>query len=296
MSDRDLRSVYFTIWALCAMVCASCTPKTDQTMPVPKVTGTVRDEAGNPLVGVKAEVTPLGREAVVTDADGRFVVSWYAELAERQVTTFLLVARDPARNLAEVVEVDRRTGNLDLRLKPGLIFTGTVLDHEGKPLAGARTEVSVGVANRNVPLGLVERAITGKDGTFEVKAIPPGRRYVVAATAAGYGQSVVSIDASHTKNGRQDIGQLKLVLANLSVSGIVVDAHNKPVADAMIFTAGGDLRTRTDVRTDADGKFVISGIRSGSILGIASTRGPAPLHGSVWTEGGATDVRIVVSE
>jgi protocatechuate 3,4-dioxygenase beta subunit len=262
----------------------------------PEVTGTVRDEGGNPLAGIRVEVTPAGREPVVTGADGRFVVGWYAGLGGPQITSLLLVARDPTRNLAEIAEVDERTGSLDLILKPGVILTGTVLSQKGSPLAGARVEVLVRGPDRTVPLGLIEQVSTAENGTFEVKAVPPGRRCVVTATAAGYGSSDVSVDASDMKGNRYDIGQLKLVLADLSISGTVVDVHDKPVAGAVIFTAGGDLRMHTGIQTDADGKFVIKGVSSRPILLIASTRGPAPMHGSVWTEGGAIDVRIVVSE
>lgn len=263
--------------------------------PVSTVVGIVRDEGGNPLAGVKVEVTPVGREAVLTDSDGRFAVGWYAGLGGPQATRFILVARDPARNLAEIMEIDQRTGTLDLTLKGGVIFTGTVLNQEGRPLAGAHIQVSVRALSRGVPLGVIGQAITAEDGKFEVTAIPAGRRYVITATAPGYGPSSMSIDALSKKGSRQDVGQLKLALANLSISGIVVDIHNKPVAGAFIFTAGGDLRTRSDVRTDTDGKFVITGIKPGSILVIASTRGAEPMHGSVWAEGGATNVRIIVS-
>jgi protocatechuate 3,4-dioxygenase beta subunit len=264
--------------------------------PLLRVMGTVRDEAGNPLSGVRIEVTPVGRAAVLTDADGKFTVSWYAGLAGPGVTTFILVARDPARNLAEIVEVNEQTDRLDLTLKPGVIFTGTVLNGEGRPLAGARVQILVRGRSRSVPLGLVGEVVADKNGMFEIKAIPSGRRCVVTATAAGYGSGNLSVNASNRKGSRQDIGQLKLALANLSISGVVVDAHNKPVAGANIFTAGGDLRTGTDIRTDADGKFVIKGVTSDTILVIASTRGTAPKHGSVWAKGGATDVKVVVSE
>jgi hypothetical protein len=267
-----------------------------ESTPLLKVTGTVRDEAGNPLSGVRIEVTPVGRGAVVTDADGKVAASWDPGLAGPGVATFILVARDPARNLAEIVEVNERTDRLDLRLKPSVILSGTVLNREGGSLAGARVQVSVRGRNRSVPLGLVGEILADKNGAFEIKAIPSGRRCVVTATATGYGPSNISVNVSNRKGSRQDIGQLKLALANLSISGVVVDAHDRPVAGANIFTAGGDLRTGTNIRTDADGKFVIKGVTSDTILVIASTRGAAPKHASVWAKGGATDVKVVISE
>jgi len=262
----------------------------------PTVTGAVRNEAGNPLAGIKIEVTPAGGEPVVTGADGKFVVGWYAGLGGPQTTTSILVARDPTRNLAEIAEVDERTGSLDLRLKPAVIISGTVLNQEGKPLAGARVQVFVRVADRGVPMGLIEQVGTAENGTFEVKAVPSARQCVVTATAAGYGSDNISVDVSNMKGNRYDVGQLKLALADLSISGVVVDVHDKPVAGAIISTAGGDLRIHAGIRTDADGRFVVKGVSPDLILVIATTRGPAAKHGSVRTKGGATDVKIVVSE
>ena len=42
----------------------------------PKITGVVRDEAGNPVEGVKLKVCPMGREGVASDAEGKFEVNY----------------------------------------------------------------------------------------------------------------------------------------------------------------------------------------------------------------------------
>ena len=146
------------------------------------------------------------------------------------------------------------------------------------------------------PFGPIEQATTGENGTFEIKAIPAGRQYEVAAMATGYGTSHISVNASHLNDRRQNVGQFTLLLANLSVSGVVVDSHDKPIASATVSAFDGSLPPRGDVRTDADGKFVIKGVPAGPTLLMAHTTGSTLMHGSVQANGGATGVIIVVSE
>ena len=118
----------------------------------PRVTGTVRDEAGNPLAGVRIAVTSPGALEAVTPADGEFALDWNPELSRLGARTGTLVARDITHNLAETVEIDEQTGHLDFKLKPGVIFTGTVLNQEGKPLIGARILVTLRSSDRGVAL------------------------------------------------------------------------------------------------------------------------------------------------
>ncbi len=264
----------------------------------PKVSGTVRDGAGNPLAGAKIQIMPSTGGGVVTDADGKFAMSWDPGPLKLPDTAFVLVARDLSRNLAEAVAVDEEMDNLDLRLKPGAVLTGTVLNQEGKPLSGARILIHLQQLKRGAPTpaGLLEEIVTAENGTFRIQAIPPERRYRVSAMANGYGAQEVDVHASNLLDDRQDLGQFRLPLANLSISGIVVNSDGKPVPDATVRTVDGSLPPRGDVRTDAEGKFVIKGVPAGSILLIADTRGPKYMHGFIQANGGATGVRIVVSE
>jgi protocatechuate 3,4-dioxygenase beta subunit len=262
----------------------------------PKVSGTVRDEAGKPLAGVRIQVMPSVGEAATTDADGKFALSWDSGLGKRDGATFVLMARDPGRNLAETVEINEQMDTLDLRLKPGTILMGTVVNHEGKPLPGAQIFVDLRDLDGSGLWGRIEQATTGEDGTFEVQAIPVGRQYEVTATAKGYGTQDVSLHASRLTPDRQDVGQFKLPLADLSISGIVVDEEGKPVADATVHIFDGSLPRHGEVRTDAEGKFTIQGVPAGPSLLVARTRGPTYLHGSIRANGGATGARIVVSK
>ena len=92
------------------------------------------------------------------------------------------------------------------------------------------------------------------------------------------------------------MGQLTLKLANLSVSGVVVDTDDKPVEGADINSYGEGQPNRHRITSDAEGKFTIENICEGRLRVSANVRGQNRLRGNVETEGGATDVKIVVSE
>jgi protocatechuate 3,4-dioxygenase beta subunit len=262
----------------------------------PKIAGTVRDEAGRPLAGVKIEIKPMGGPSeYTTDAQGRFEVSWDPRTWGPGGTTIVLVAREEARNLAEAVEIEERTTRLDLTLKPGGIITGTVLNEEGKPLRGAHVRVSLQVARWGSSLGRGDLATTGPDGRFEIKAVPLEQRYVVTALAEGYGKRDVTVEPGAMKDNRLDAGQFKLVPATLSITGVVVDPDDQPVAGAEIYGYGDGQPDLHGIRTDAEGKFTIKGVCPGVVRLSVNSRTQPSLYGNATAEGGATDLRIVIS-
>jgi len=125
------------------------------------------------------------------------------------------------------------------------------------------------------------------DGNFEIKALPPGHKYSVSVSADGYGRKSVQADAEDAVDNRLELKPIVLALANLSVSGVVVDTEGKPIAGARVY-ASGEGQSYRSVQTDAEGKFTIEKVIAGSI------RLRASFGGSVQTEGGAKDVKIVM--
>jgi len=84
-------------------------------------------------------------------------------------------------------------------------------------------------------------------------------------------------------------------VANLSVSGVVIDNNDEPVAGVSIYCSGeGQPRSHTE--TDTGGKFTLEKVCAGKIRINADKTGTTRLYGSIETDGGATDVRIVMSE
>ncbi|MCH7559126.1 MAG: carboxypeptidase regulatory-like domain-containing protein [Planctomycetes bacterium] len=260
----------------------------------PKITGVVRDEKDKPVQGVKLKVCPTGGQDVSSDAEGKFEVNWDPRGWGERETTFYLVARHEQRNLAATVEIDEDTRTLDIRLRPGVTFTGKVLDPDGKGIANARILVMLRASSWG---STIARDIgqSNAEGNFEVKAIPAEHKYSITASAEGYGQNRTEVQADDAVDNQLDVGTLTLAVANLSVSGVVVDANDKPVANARISTYGEGQPYR-NTQTDADGKFTIEKVCAGKIRISTNISGRTRLYGSVETEGGATDVKVVISE
>jgi hypothetical protein len=75
----------------------------------------------------------------------------------------------------------------------------------------------------------------------------------------------------------------------------VVDPNDKPVAGASVYGFGESQPDPHTIQTDAEGKFTLKGVCPGPIRVQVSSRGPKPVYGFAQAEGGATDLRIVVS-
>jgi protocatechuate 3,4-dioxygenase beta subunit len=262
---------------------------------LPKISGIVRDEAGHPLAGVKLEVKPMGRDETNSDASGKFEAAWDPRMWGPQGTTLVLVARDVAHNLAEAVDLDEQGGSLDVKLKPGVTVTGSVLSEGGKPLPGARIRVSLRASRWSSSLGRGELATADPEGKFVVKALPPEREYTVTAVANGYGKRDVPVDPANIKDNHFEAGPFKLTPATLSISGIVVDPNDQPVAGASVYGYGNGQPDLGNIQTDNEGKFTIKGVCPGSIRLNVNTRTPPYRYANLEVEGGATDVKIVIS-
>jgi len=149
----------------------------------PRVRGVVRDAAGKPLQEVDVRVLPGGGEGVRSDSQGQFEIIWDPGFWGERDTTFCLVARAEQHNLAAIVEIDEGTKTLDIKLKPGVTFTGKVVDPNEQGIAGARVRMMLRVSNWGSSLSRSEAEADDK-GDFQIKAIPAGHRYNLYASAA----------------------------------------------------------------------------------------------------------------
>jgi protocatechuate 3,4-dioxygenase beta subunit len=193
------------------------------------------------------------------------------------------------------VEIEEDASGVDIILKPAVTFTGRVVDPDSKGIESARITVMLRVSSWGSSIGR-DRITTDEQGKFEIKAIPAEHKYSLYVVADGYGEiRKEEISTDDAVNNHLDIGVLTLAVANLSVSGVVVENDGKPVAGARIYCSGeGQSRSRAE--TDIEGKFTLEKVCAGRIRINADKSGTTRLYGSVETEGGATDVRIVISQ
>ncbi len=264
---------------------------------MPKLTGIVRDEKGKPLKGVKLKVCPSGRDTGISQADGTFEVNYDPGDFPSEISDYILVCRYEEGNLAATAPIDEDT-KFDITLKPAVIFTGKVLDPDGKGISSARVNIMIRGERWGSTISSNDRIVTNQEGKFEIKALPDDNRYNLYARADGYGENRgEEINTDDAINNHLDVGTITLEVANLSVSGIVVDDDEKPVAGARI-SCYGDNQPHRSGQTDTKGKFTLENVCAGQLRISANKSGSMQprLYGSIETEGGATDVRIVISQ
>lgn len=264
---------------------------------MPKVAGVVRDEKGNVIEGVKLKICPTGgRDNVVTDAEGKFELTYDTGMMEpsRGNPVTYLVCRHEERNLAAAVQFDEESGLLDVKLEPGLTFTGKVTDPSGNAIKGATFYINLRVSSWGSPIGR-DFPKTNKQGKFEINAIPSEHKYNLYTRAEGYGEIRTELNMDDTVENRLDVGTITLAIANLSISGVVVDDQDNPVVGARLSCYGEGQPHRTGM-TDEEGKFTIENVCAGKIRVSANKSGATRLYGSIETDGGATDVTIRISQ
>jgi protocatechuate 3,4-dioxygenase beta subunit len=264
---------------------------------MPKITGIVSDQENKPIEGVEMEICPRGgREDSVSNAEGKFEVTYdLGGWPSGRTPTIFLIGRQYERNLAAAIQVDEDARELEMKLEPAVTLTGQVVDVNDKGIADVEVRSMLQGPQWGSTIG--RKAInTDSDGKYQIKTLPPGRTYSIYARAEGYGEShsgQISTDAA--VDNRVDAGKLTLSVANLSVSGVVVDDNNKPVAGARI-SSYGDNQPYRNTQTDIDGKFTLEKVCAGRIRISANKTMATRLYGYIETEGGATDVRVVISE
>lgn len=212
----------------------------------------------------------------------------------------LIVERNP--NPGEVVDLG------DIVLDTLGVITGTVLDADGEPLAGALVRatdlpgsaLAMFPAERFDPEGGVivsedvnvvvtcppwvkrrfdqlpfASTLSGADGSFRLAGVVPGGN-LVAITARGHLSNVrprVVVEAGEVK----DIGSLRMREGE-SLYGRVVDETGKPIAGAQVLVAAETPTAPVHFAsfaapTDSDGRFEFAGLPSGNAV-CAARRGP----------------------
>jgi protocatechuate 3,4-dioxygenase beta subunit len=244
--------------------------------PAGRITGLVVDENGRPIEAFRVLVhNPDRRDLGRTTQDnfaateGRFVVEDVGE------GKYLLYVRAPDRADTVIAHVKvAAEGTTDVgtvRLVPGGIVRGVVVDASSAPVSGATAVVRVETPNYSRPSPEVT---TDAEGAFEVRGVSPGTAQVTVthpAFALGFA-SGMEVDPARgpvetrvvmSQGGRIE-GQVRGVLP----VGAFVDVRSlSPGAD-------GVLRPMLPSQPVApDGTFVVEHIPTGRIAVALLTRG-----------------------
>ena len=265
-------------------------PKIENTT---KISGTVYDEKGKPVSEASVSIPRIFRfKGSNTDENGNFSINAsFDEYRENEKP--YLVIRQKQNNLAAAVEIKEKTDNINVTLLPGITLSGKVIDPNGNGIQNAKISWIIWTSETG---NVVEEPVEiNKDGIFQIIALPTGFIYSIIAEADGFGCDSVRIQTSQTPGDKYELEPITLKVANLSVSGIVVDDNDKPVANADIFMEGNGQQIH-DVMTDKNGKFTIDKICEGEVRIGADKFVKPQLSGHVRVQAGSTNVKIVISE
>jgi beta-lactamase regulating signal transducer with metallopeptidase domain/protocatechuate 3,4-dioxygenase beta subunit len=270
---------------------------------VQSIQGIVVDPNDRPVSSATVFASGLSFREATTDAKGAFELRSMSPLGAivPRVLTPYIVVQDKGRNLAAAVSFDSAsTEPLRIKLTPGAILSGRVTDAQDKGLPAA--QISLALRTGQTQLGLRESSRSDPNGRYEIQVVPAGHSYSISATAEGYGENSTDVQITDVAKGRIEADPIVLVVANLDVSGVVVDADDKPVANAEVLCSGPGQRPQRST-TDSQGRFVIHGLGAGVVRVQAdmfrqfgTARGGGPPVGSIQTDAGATGVKIVIGQ
>ena len=100
------------------------------------------------------------------------------------------MARHRQRNLAALVDIERKTKNVEVALERALTLAGVVEDETGRPIQGVSVTLSL---RKSWSCGTpVKTAVTGESGQYEFAGLPQREEYVVYARAPDYWPDGVS--------------------------------------------------------------------------------------------------------
>jgi len=229
------------------------------------VTGRVLDASGKPIAGARVhwmayrtddEVLldqstgsdPAAMGNTATDTHGRFRVV----LEKPGVSVALRVLPDglPSARFTGPFEASEENDLFDIQIPAAQTASGKVVDEAGKPVAGAKVLI---VSTNNVFDGdarYLAEARTGADGAFSALDAPEGTRAIVVRAPGFVPLNRVQLEAKTDERVSLQRGGV--------ISGSVLDTAGKPAAGVIV--------TAEDVAaaTDAQGKFQIAGVSSGS--------------------------------
>jgi hypothetical protein len=265
--SRSRPAVGSRLW-LCLCVVSLFSPPAGTTEPISKGTlsGRIVDANGKPIsqarvwteiFDAKSRSRKLLAEAR-SDHDGRFRLG-PVDAVYRQLVPGLRIEADgfasqciPSRTLSIFPGLDCDLGTIPL--DRGRVFTGTVIDFDGKPAVGASVtaESCWDVLGHTIGAKVTAKGVTTDvAGRFRTPPLPVGR---LALTVQVPDRQLA--DASLrtiAPGGDEDVGTIRLD-KDVPVEGVVRDEKGTPIAGVHIGGTVGHEAT-----TDEQGRFVLRG-------------------------------------
>ena len=244
------------------------------------VAGVVQDERGAPLAGVAvaAELGPMGMGStsrMESREDGSFVVG---KLRPGEWTLRATSSQFLPRAQTQRVAAGERVEGVVITLAAGAAVEGRVVDERGVGVAGAKvtSERKETIGEMEIVRFSDEEAVTtDDDGRFRLAGLT-GERVTLKAYGGGHSTAVQRVETGA-------VGVVLQVERLGAVAGVLVTSSGAPIAGSRVraSTANGsgavtavvggladlELQRGDDARatTDAQGRFVVEGVRPGVV-------------------------------
>ena len=196
-------------------------------------------------------------------------------------------------------------------------YTGTVVDEQGRPVAGAMVDCyydpsGEGYGYRDREPLLTQRTVTDSNGVFAVFSAP-------GATLAVVKKAGLATAWKTWSTSQRDSSAPVVLTAPTALAGVVVDENNQPVAGAVVWVAeasmgngsgraeienqlfGRPARECFSARTAADGRFRIADFPADGRAGLAASAAGKALRpfeskfaGSQDFRSGNEDIKLMV--
>ncbi len=274
-----LYRIYITIFVIVTSVCAA------EPLPKGTLSGKVIDPDGKPVARARVwadqrDAKTFTRRTLVearTDAEGRFRLG-PVEPTYR-LTRSLNVEADgfarlavPTDNLSIVSGCDHDLGTL--RLDLGRVFTGQIIDADGKPRSNVEVFPQVFWRSQGHTMGggvSLGKILTDAGGRFRTTPLPVGQLYLTVRITE---RQPVDVVRPIQPGGEEDLGAIRLE-KDVPVAGVVKDEDGAPIPGVRILGAAG-------ATTGEDGRFTLRGFGPNRSFQMnVSKTGYASLVGSV---------------
>lgn len=272
------------------------------------ITGTVIDADGDPVEGAKVWLMQAGHIKsptipVVTNEEGWFAINSrgfppvYSRAKEAYLPLDLAIyaqGPDGQRAAAQVIPPD--VIEVIVALGDAGFLETHAEDRDGNPMAGMDALLLLNPEGR-MSYGAPVRFASEETGLLSVGPIPAETDFGLFAGGEASGvllhewpeQEMTPLAAGETR----ELPSMFVNMAGRKLEGVVLDADGDPVAGTAVMTPDAVDRRLLQVRTDGEGRFELSGLKSAGVVGIVAIADDATaVCGGIFDPDGGLDATL----
>ncbi len=268
------------------------------------LSGKVLDEQGRMLSDALVMLLPHGLGFhTLTDANGLFDITYYMS---RVPSKQQVLVRHVPSGLAtsSTLQFPNKSYKLQSRitLKPAYELRGRITDPNGRNIPAAYVKLLQRRYRK-----LFTEVATDANGVYSIRSVPPPEgndlQYAIAACAEGFGLNQISQIPFHNDSTKPVyIEPIVLLPTDQTISGVVQDSNDQPVAGALVSVYGPRFSSTVSqppcgkTLTDAQGRFRITGVCKEPLQINAKSPSDQQQSGQTWAYGGNENVTVVLGQ